>query len=134
MFVKAIQELTEHDFVGATIVLDPSGTLTLRVRREPAFIWSVRKNRGEASIAFVLRPTGERYFRDDLDSLACELSGKAFLGIGPNGQLVFEGGIEAQPTAHLEPPDPLDNSTDIIRYASDVAIPGLGEFRTQRPD
>ena len=126
MRIKTIQFLPEDQWLAARITLEPKGTLTLRVRRNSGHIWSVRKSRGEATLAVYVTPDRQTYYQDELESLAQELSLREFLGVGGKGQLLFDQGVEAQPSAHLEPSDLLDNSRDDIRYTADVPIPGLG--------
>jgi hypothetical protein len=125
MFVKEIQELKDQEFVGARLLLEPAGTLTVRVRRSSGAIWILRKREGEASIAFVSQPGCQHFSRDELGSLAQQLSRKPFLGVGASGQLLFEGGVEVHPIAHLAPKDLSDNSRNVIRYECDVPVPGV---------
>lgn len=107
-------------------VVEPGGSLTLKVRRNSGFIWLNRLKDGEATLAFIVSPGNRRYGQDELLNLVDELSKNEFMGIGNHGQLLFDHGVEAQASAHLEPRDLLDNSSDDIHYSSDVPISGVG--------
>jgi hypothetical protein len=123
--IKAIKLVANDACLVAKITLEPTGTLTLMVARNSGGVWLVRKSRGEAQLAFHVKPEGRTYYQDELEWLTQELGRREFLGVGSTGQLLFDRGVEAQPTAHLEPRDLLDNSQDRICYASDVPIPGV---------
>jgi len=125
MRITAINFLPDDQWLAAKITLEPKGTLTLTVRRNSGHIWTVRKSRGEAALAVHVTPEGRTYHQDELECLAQDLGQREFLGVGSTGQLLFDQGVAAQPTAHLEPRDLLDNSQDVINYTSDVPIPGI---------
>ena len=125
MHVKAIKYLHDDEWLAATMTLEPQGTLILKVKRNLGYPWTVRKSRGEATLAVRVTPEGRTYHQDELQSLAQVLAAHEFLGVGSSGQLLFDQGVEAQPTANLEPRDLLDNSHDVICYTSDVPIPGV---------
>ncbi|MBI5866550.1 MAG: hypothetical protein HZB38_18955 [Planctomycetes bacterium] len=125
MKIKAIKFVPNDAWLAAKLTLEPAGTLTLAVARNSGNIWLVRKSRGAAHLAFHVKPEGRTYYQNELEWLAQELGRREFLGVGSTGQLLFDQGVEAQPTAHLEPRDLLDNSQDRISYGSDVPIPGV---------
>jgi len=125
MRMTGINFLHDEQWLAAKITLEPKGTLTLRVKRNSGHIWTVRKSRGEATLAVRVTPHERTYYQDELESLAQDLRSREFLGVGSTGQLLFDQGMEAQPKAHLEPRDLLDNSQDVIHYTSDVPIPGV---------
>lgn len=125
MKITRIDLIPDDESLVAKFTLEPTGSMTLRLRRNSGVIWLNKKAAGDAHMVFYTRPDGARYYKDDVEALVQEIRQRELLRIGPTGQLVFDRGFEVQPSVELDPRDLLDNSNDLMDYSSDVPIPGI---------
>lgn len=125
MRVCAINSVTDNDWLIARFKLHPKGTLTLKAQRNSGQVWKNRKSCGEACLAFRVMPDSGIYYENDLDLLLSVIRNIELERVAPGGKLIFAGGITVEPFVNLEPRDLLDNSEEVIRWESDIVVPGL---------